>query len=105
MLCAFRYRCINIFIIYICTYIVYAPVPHGKNAILLSFLLLYRNKELIGWNLLETFISIYKDIYKYLNIRKIEIFNIFRMYIACETHNYLYIEKAIVHIFRVYVSF
>lgn len=91
MLCAFRYRCINIFIIYICTYIV--------------FLLLYRNKELIGWILLKTFISIYKDIYTYLNIRKIEIFNIFRMYIACETHNYLYTEKAIVHIFRVYVSF
>lgn len=91
MLCAFRYRCINIFIIYICTYIV--------------FLLLYRNKELVGWILLKTFISIYKDIYTYLNIRKIEIFNIFRMYIACETHNYLYTEKAIVHIFRVYVSF
>lgn len=62
-------------------------------------------KQRINWNLLETFISIYKDIYKYLNIRKIEICNIFRMYIACETHNYLYIEKAIVHIFRVYVSF
>lgn len=76
-----------------------------KKCNYLSFLLLYRNKELIDWILLKTFISIYKDIYTYLNIHKIEIFNIFCMYIACETHNYLYIEKAVVHIFRVYVLF
>lgn len=76
-----------------------------KKCNYLSFLLLYRNKELIDWILLKIFISIYNDIYTYLNSRKIEISNISRMYITCEMHNYLYIEKAIVHIFRVYVSF